>query len=141
MHRSQANLRPASPPFVTICREPLPWEFQPKSCGDQGGQVSNEKSGYPGCFPGFVGDDILPSYVGIIINHESRIPIKLPGFHGKYIRPGFFRGSSGKWHSKKAVVVCVFLLGFSRGICLLGSWPSQVTPIKTTPTRNKGIIY
>ena len=26
-------------------------------------------------FRGFVGDEILPSYVGIIINHEIRIPI------------------------------------------------------------------
>ena len=28
----------------------------------------------------FVGDEILPSYAGIIINHEIRLPIKQPAF-------------------------------------------------------------
>ena len=32
---------------------------------------------------------LLPSYVGILINHEIRIPIKQPGFHGKYLRVFF----------------------------------------------------
>ena len=27
----------------------------------------------------FVGDEMLPTYVGIIINHEIRIPINQPG--------------------------------------------------------------
>ena len=35
----------------------------------------------PGCL-GFIGDEQLPSYLGIIINHEIRIPINQPGFHG-----------------------------------------------------------
>ncbi len=30
-----------------------------------------------------IGGDKLPSYMGIIINHEIRIPIKQPGFNGK----------------------------------------------------------
>ena len=37
-----------------------------------------------GCL-GYVGDEILPSYKRIIINHEIRIPIEQPGFHGKYL--------------------------------------------------------
>ena len=39
--------------------------------------VSNEKRA-PGCL-GYIGDEILPSYIGIIINHEIRIPINQPG--------------------------------------------------------------
>ena len=31
---------------------------------------------------GYIGDQ-LPSYIGIIINHDIRIPIKQPGFNGK----------------------------------------------------------
>ena len=38
---------------------------------------------HPSMWRGFVGDEILPSYVGILINHEIRIPIKQPGFSGK----------------------------------------------------------
>ncbi len=37
--------------------------------------VSNEKN--TGRF-GYIGDEILPSYIGIIVNHEIRIPIKQP---------------------------------------------------------------
>ena len=37
---------------------------------------------------------ILPRYIGTIINHEIRIPINQPVFHGKYLRV-FFRGSLG----------------------------------------------
>ena len=37
---------------------PQPWTTQ--------GHMSNEKN--PGCL-GYLGDDILPSYIGIIINH------------------------------------------------------------------------
>ena len=29
-----------------------------------------------GCL-GYIGDDILPSYIGIVINHEIRIPIEI----------------------------------------------------------------
>ena len=32
---------------------------------------------------GFIGDVKLPSYIGIRINHEIRIPINQPVFHGK----------------------------------------------------------
>ena len=39
--------------------------------------MSNEKRA-PGCL-GYIGDDILPSYVGIIVNNEIRIPIQQPG--------------------------------------------------------------
>ena len=42
--------------------------------------MSNEK--HPGCL-GYIGDKILLSYIGIIINHEMRIPINQPGFNGK----------------------------------------------------------
>ena len=42
--------------------------------------MSNEKRA-PGCL-GYIGDDILPSYVGSITNHEIRTPIKQPGFNG-----------------------------------------------------------
>ena len=31
----------------------------------------------------YIGDEILPSYVGMIVNHEIRILIKQPGFNGK----------------------------------------------------------
>ena len=37
----------------------------------------------------YVGDDILPSYMGIIINHDIRIPITQPGFNGKWRGPFF----------------------------------------------------
>ena len=43
-------------------------------------QVSNEKN--PGCLV-YIGDKKLPSYIGILINHEIRIPINQPVFHGK----------------------------------------------------------
>ena len=44
-----------------------------------------------GLFRGFVGDEILPSDVGIIIKHEIRIPITQPGFNGILERrAGFF---------------------------------------------------
>ena len=36
-------------------------------------------------FRGFVGDEILPSYVGSIINHEVRISIKQPGLNVAYV--------------------------------------------------------
>ena len=39
-------------------------------------QVSNEKRA-PGCL-GYVGDEILPSYIGILISHDIRIPINQP---------------------------------------------------------------
>ena len=43
--------------------------------------MSNEK--HPGWL-GYVGDDILPNYMGIIKNHEIRIPsLNQPGFNGK----------------------------------------------------------
>ena len=32
---------------------------------------------------------ILPRYIGTIINHEIRIPINQPVFHGKYLRVFF----------------------------------------------------
>ena len=42
----------------------------------------------PGCSR-YIGEGIiLPDYVGIIINHQIRIPIKQPVFHGK--SPIFF---------------------------------------------------
>ena len=34
----------------------------------------------------FRGWNFLPSYIGILINHEIRIPINQPVFHGKYGR-------------------------------------------------------
>ena len=43
--------------------------------------MSNKK-GTPGCL-GYLRDEILPSYIGVIINHEIRIPINQPGFNGK----------------------------------------------------------
>ena len=51
--------------------------------------LSNERN--PGWL-GYIGDEILPSYIGIIISHEIRIPINQPGFQWKVIK-GFFRGS------------------------------------------------
>ena len=42
-------------------------------------QMSHEKN--PG-WMGYIGDDILPSYIGIIINHEIRIPFLTNQFHG-----------------------------------------------------------
>ena len=60
----------------------------PMSCGHsihliaQEVKVSNEKKGPNGCF-GNVGDEILPSYVGInyVINHYKDPVIKQPGLH------------------------------------------------------------
>ncbi len=43
-------------------------------------QLSNEKD--PGYLL-YIGDEILPNYMGIIIDHEIRIPINQPGFNGK----------------------------------------------------------
>ncbi len=55
-------------------------------------QLSNEKN--PGWLV-YIGGEILPSYIGIIIGHEIRIPIKtnqddswkvgLPGFFGPWL--------------------------------------------------------
>ena len=43
-------------------------------------QVSNEKNlGWLG----YIGDDKLPSYIGIIINHYKDPVINHPGFNGK----------------------------------------------------------
>ena len=47
---------------------------------------SNEKNNSKGpwLFVGYLcGDEILPSYVGIIVKHYFRIPMKQPVFHGK----------------------------------------------------------
>ncbi len=38
---------------------------------------------------GYTGDEILPSYVKIILNHDISIPIKQPVFHGFRIRLAF----------------------------------------------------
>ena len=51
--------------------------------------LSNEING-PWLFRGFVGDEILPSYVGILIN-ILRIHIKQP-VEWK-VSPGYFRGA------------------------------------------------
>ena len=32
---------------------------------------------------------LLPRYIGTIINHDIRIPINQPVFHGKYLRVFF----------------------------------------------------
>ena len=42
--------------------------------GIPGSQKSNEQKNM--LFRGFFGDEILPRYIGIIINHEIRIPIQ-----------------------------------------------------------------
>jgi len=45
-------------------------------CSGARRHMSHEKyHGWLGC----IGDDILPSYIGILINHERRIPINQPG--------------------------------------------------------------
>ena len=53
-------------------------------------KVSNDKN--LGC-SGYIRDEILPSHVGIIINHYFRIPIKQPVLHGK--SSGCFSSSLG----------------------------------------------
>ena len=52
--------------------------------------MSNEERP-AGCF-GYIGDEILPSYVGIfkIVNHYKDPVIKQPVFHGKYPAIFFF---------------------------------------------------
>ncbi len=56
-----------------------------KGIGESRKLLSNEKRA-PGCL-GYIGDEFLPSYIGIImdyfISHEIRIPINQPGFNGK----------------------------------------------------------
>ena len=51
-------------------------------------ELSNAKKGAPGGCLGFIGDEILPSYIGIISQIKIRIPLKQP-LKWK-IRPGFF---------------------------------------------------
>ena len=47
---------------------------------------------------GYVEHEILPSYIrDYFISHEIRIPIKQPGFNGKYPRDMFFSWLSSKW--------------------------------------------
>ena len=46
-----------------------------------GSQMSSEKK-KPGWLD-YIGDEIPPRYIGIIINHEIRIPVNQPGFNGK----------------------------------------------------------
>ena len=56
--------------------------------------MSNEERP-AGCF-GYIGYEILPSYVGIflVLNHYNKdLVIKQPLFHGKYPAISFFRGS------------------------------------------------
>ena len=53
--------------------------------------LSNEKSLLLAVFLGI----ILPCYVGIVINHEIRIPMKQAGFNGKYPAGFFDRGAFG----------------------------------------------
>ena len=49
------------------------------------------------------GDQKLPSYMGIVINHEIRIPLNQPGFNGKY--PSFFfRGSPVPWNPTRCLL-------------------------------------
>ena len=55
---------------------------QPIKNGCLGNQVCNEKRA-PGCL-GYVGDYTTQLSVDYFINHEIRIPIKQPVFHGKY---------------------------------------------------------
>ena len=45
---------------------------------------------------GYIGDEILPIYEGIIINHEVSISIKWK------VRPGFFQGSTSRSALKRA---------------------------------------
>ena len=52
-------------------------------------ELSNKKKGPPGCL-GYTGDEILPSYVGIKVNHYKDPVIKQPGFRGSSLRPWFF---------------------------------------------------
>ena len=50
-----------------------------------------------------IGDEILPSYIGIIISHYNKDPKKPTSISWK-VRPGFFRGSCGSdigFHGKK----------------------------------------
>ena len=55
--------------------------YQPKKMGVYLKVTKPHNNTIPG---GCLGDEILPSYVGIIINHELKIPINQPGFHGTY---------------------------------------------------------
>ena len=68
--------------------------------------MSNEKR-CPGRL-GYTGDDKLPSYMGVIINHDIRIPpltkdpsINQPVFHGVRIRSGFKLHKS--WASRQSL--------------------------------------
>ncbi len=45
---------------------------------------------WPPGWLGYIGDELLPSYIGIIINHDIRIPINQPVEWN--VRLGFFRG-------------------------------------------------
>ena len=59
-------------------------------------QLNNEKK--PGCL-----EIILPSSVGIIINHYKdilRIPIKQPGFNGSKARIFFFVAQLNFWETR-----------------------------------------
>ena len=53
--------------------------------------MSDEKSGYPGCL-GCIGDDKLPNYIGIIINHYKD-PYSTTSISWK-VRPCYVRFSS-----------------------------------------------
>ena len=54
--------------------------------GDLKKQLSHEKRAFG--WLGYIGDEILPSYIGIIINHYKDPYINQPGFNGK--SKGFF---------------------------------------------------
>ena len=63
-------------------------------------EMSNEKK-KPVCL-GYTGDEILPSYVKIILNHDISILIKQPVFHGFRIRLAFcFNRGSKKIHGSR----------------------------------------
>ena len=101
--------------------------------------LSNEKLA-PGCLLG-VGDEILPTYVGITPNHEIRIPIKqiLNNQYFMESKEGpFFPGSFGAvYHSNDThifqfhLIFCVFygmdpILDFS-SVCVVLSGLESLT--------------
>ena len=88
------------------------WQWMMLMCCFYFGIEQWKKDTRFGCL-GYRGDEILPSYVGIIVNHYKDPVIKQPGFHSSSIRPLFFffvaqlrwtpvikvKGSSAKVHS------------------------------------------
>ena len=102
-------------------------------------QLSHEK--YPGCL-GYIGDEILPSYIGITINHYFRIPINQP-VYWKVVTVFFVAQLAiGDWPLKNTTVPavgCSLSITIFMGFPKLGDWHFRTFFVKRKS--NPGVAF